>query len=117
MVSGFYKSGYGHFQYSGKQTTLSISRRTVWRKRQFLYKDEYCLLRSWLEAALKCLAKGIRNYEEWHIMSDIMEFANKEEFRKWLYDNCLSSAGIWLLFGKARGPKTIKASGFRKIKN
>lgn len=42
-------------------------------------------------------------------MSDIMEFANREEFRKWLYEHCLSSAGIWLLFGKAGGPKTIKA--------
>ncbi|MBD5544955.1 MAG: hypothetical protein HDR01_12160 [Lachnospiraceae bacterium] len=42
-------------------------------------------------------------------MSDIMEFANREEFRKWLYEHCLSNAGIWLLFGKAGGPKTIKA--------
>ena len=42
-------------------------------------------------------------------MSDIMEFANREEFRKWLNDNCLSSEGVWLLFGKAGGPKTIKA--------
>lgn len=42
-------------------------------------------------------------------MSDIMEFANREEFRKWLYEHCLSNAGIWLLFGKAGGPKTITA--------
>ena len=42
-------------------------------------------------------------------MSDIMEFADRQEFRKWLDDNCLSSGGIWLLFGKAGGPKTIKA--------
>ena len=42
-------------------------------------------------------------------MSDIMKFADREEFRKWLNDNCLSSDGIWLLFGKAGGPKTIKA--------
>ncbi len=42
-------------------------------------------------------------------MSDIMEFGSRDEFRKWLYDNCLSSAGIWVLFGKAGGPKTIKA--------
>ena len=42
-------------------------------------------------------------------MNDIMEFANREEFRKWLYEHCLSNAGIWLLFGKAGGPKTIKA--------
>lgn len=42
-------------------------------------------------------------------MSDIMEFADKEEFRKWLNGHCLSDDGIWLLFGKAGGPKTIKA--------
>lgn len=42
-------------------------------------------------------------------MGDIMVFSNREEFRKWLSDNCQSSAGIWLLFGKAKGPKTIKA--------
>ena len=42
-------------------------------------------------------------------MSDIMEFADREEFRKWLNEHCLSADGIWLLFGKAGGPKTIKA--------
>lgn len=42
-------------------------------------------------------------------MNDIMEFADREAFRKWLYDHCLSSDGIWLLFGKAGGPKTLKA--------
>lgn len=42
-------------------------------------------------------------------MSDILEFANREEFRKWLNENCLSDGGVWLLFGKAGGPKTIKA--------
>ncbi len=42
-------------------------------------------------------------------MSDLMEFANRDEFRKWLDKNCLSNAGVWLLFGKAGGPKTIKA--------
>lgn len=41
-------------------------------------------------------------------MSDIMEFANREAFRAWLSQNCLTSDGIWLLFGKAGGPKTIK---------
>ena len=39
-------------------------------------------------------------------MSDIMEFGSRDEFRKWLCDNCLSSAGIWVLFGKAGGPKS-----------
>lgn len=42
-------------------------------------------------------------------MSDIMEFADREEFRKWLNDHCQSDDGVWLLFGKAGGPKTIKA--------
>lgn len=42
-------------------------------------------------------------------MSDTMEFTNRDEFRKWLYEHCLSSSGVWLLFGKAGGPQTIKA--------
>lgn len=42
-------------------------------------------------------------------MSDLMEFSDREAFRGWLCENCMSSAGIWLLFGKAGGPKTIKA--------
>ncbi len=42
-------------------------------------------------------------------MSDIMEFADREEFRDWLSEHCQSSAGVWLLFGKSGGPKTIKA--------
>lgn len=43
-------------------------------------------------------------------MSDIMEFSTREEFRSWLSENCRSSAGVWLLFGKAGGPKTLKAA-------
>lgn len=42
-------------------------------------------------------------------MSDVMEFADREAFRRWLTDHCLSSDGIWVLFGKAGGPKTVKA--------
>ena len=38
-----------------------------------------------------------------------MKFANREEFREWLRAHCLSNDGIWILFGKAGGPKTIKA--------
>lgn len=41
-------------------------------------------------------------------MSDII-FSNREEFRKWLSENCLSEEGVWLLFGKAGGLKTVKA--------
>ncbi len=43
-------------------------------------------------------------------MCETMVFSNREDFRKWLSENCLSSPGIWLLFGKAGGQKTIKAS-------
>ena len=42
-------------------------------------------------------------------MSDILEFHDRETFRRWLSEHCLTSAGVWLLFGKAGGPKTIKA--------
>lgn len=43
-------------------------------------------------------------------MNEIIELAKREDFRKWLADNCLSSDGVWLLFGKSGGPITIKAS-------
>ena len=43
------------------------------------------------------------------IMSDIMQFSDRAEFRQWLSDNCRSGAGVWLLFGKAGGPKTLGA--------
>lgn len=42
-------------------------------------------------------------------MSDILEFSGRAEFREWLYEHCMSKDGVWLLFGKAGGPKTIKA--------
>ena len=43
-------------------------------------------------------------------MNDILQFTDREEFRKWLSDNCLTSEGVWLLFGKAGGPKTLKSA-------
>lgn len=43
-------------------------------------------------------------------MSDLLEFTHREDFRNWLYNHCLSNVGVWLLFGKAGGPKTIKAA-------
>ena len=43
-------------------------------------------------------------------MTEHIHFSSREEFRSWLSNNCMSSGGIWLLFGKAGGPKTIKAS-------
>ena len=43
-------------------------------------------------------------------MDQVLVFLDREQFRQWLYDNCLSSMGVWLLFGKAGGPKTLKAN-------
>lgn len=43
-------------------------------------------------------------------MREILEFSSREDFRQWLWEHCLSNAGVWLLFGKAGGPKTVKAS-------
>jgi uncharacterized protein YdeI (YjbR/CyaY-like superfamily) len=34
-------------------------------------------------------------------------FVSGGEFRLWLMKNCLSSKGIWLLFGKEGGPQTV----------
>jgi uncharacterized protein YdeI (YjbR/CyaY-like superfamily) len=42
--------------------------------------------------------------------TEYLVFTSREEFRNWLHDNCLSNGGIWLLFGKSGGQKTIKAS-------
>ena len=42
-------------------------------------------------------------------MSEMLQFADRDAFRKWLSDHCLSNEGFWLLFGKAGGPKTLKA--------
>ena len=42
-------------------------------------------------------------------MKDILIFSNRDEFRKWLSEHCQSNHGVWLLFGRAKGPKTIKA--------
>lgn len=39
-----------------------------------------------------------------------LHFSSREDFRNWLQDNCATSNGVWLLFGKSGGPKTIKAS-------
>lgn len=42
-------------------------------------------------------------------MDGTIEFSSREDFRAWLHDNCLSSEGVWLLFGKPGGPKIVKA--------
>ena len=42
-------------------------------------------------------------------MNDILLFADSQAFREWLSEHCLSNDGVWLLFGKTGGPKTLKA--------
>lgn len=43
-------------------------------------------------------------------MDELFKFSNQAEFRAWLVEQCLTSGGVWLLFGKAGGPKTITAN-------
>lgn len=43
-------------------------------------------------------------------MSEVLVFSDRTQFREWLVENCLSEDGVWLLFGKAGGLKTIKAN-------
>lgn len=40
-------------------------------------------------------------------MPNTMQFATREAFRTWLFENCTTSPGIWLLFGKKGGPQTL----------
>ena len=42
-------------------------------------------------------------------MEENMIFADRAEFRAWLSKHCRTHDGIWLLFGKAGGPKTLTA--------
>lgn len=42
-------------------------------------------------------------------MEKIFSFNNREEFRKWLSENCQTSEGVWLLLSKSNGLKTISA--------
>lgn len=44
------------------------------------------------------------------ILPEYIQFASRDEFRNWLIDNGTSIDGVWLLFGKPGGPKTIKAA-------
>ena len=44
------------------------------------------------------------------ILDTYLQFASRDEFRVWLKENCLVGDGVWLLFGKQGGPKTLKAS-------
>lgn len=42
-------------------------------------------------------------------MGEQLQFISREEFRAWLMCNAEQSDGVWLLFGKAGGPKTLGA--------
>jgi len=44
-----------------------------------------------------------------NILPEHLQFASRDEFRNWLKDNCLSSDGVWLLFGKSGELKTVRA--------
>ena len=43
-------------------------------------------------------------------MDDYLHFATRDTFRAWLSDHSQATQGVWLLFGKAGGPKTLKAA-------
>lgn len=43
-------------------------------------------------------------------MTDLLTFVDRAEFRAWLAENGTTSEGVWLLFGKKGGPKTLSAN-------
>lgn len=43
------------------------------------------------------------------ILGEALLFEERAELRKWLEDNCATSAGVWLRFGKPEGAKTVSA--------
>lgn len=40
-------------------------------------------------------------------MNDTLQFTDRTEFRKWLSNNCATNAGVWLIFSKKGGLKTL----------
>ena len=42
-------------------------------------------------------------------MDELLTFGNRAAFREWLGLNGEASAGVWLIFGKKGGPKTLTA--------
>lgn len=42
-------------------------------------------------------------------MFDYLQFFSRDEFRSWLEINGTTSGGVWLVFGKKNGPKTLTA--------
>ena len=49
------------------------------------------------------------NNETISAQADAMVFADRQAWRQWLAENGATHAGVWLMFGKAGGPKTVKA--------
>ncbi|MDL2248694.1 YdeI/OmpD-associated family protein [Tyzzerella sp. OttesenSCG-928-J15] len=43
-------------------------------------------------------------------MPENLHFESRAEFRNWLMENAESNIGVWLLFGKRGGPKTLSAN-------
>lgn len=43
-------------------------------------------------------------------MDERLQFPSRKAFRSWLEENHALSPGVWLLFGKPGGPKTVTAS-------
>jgi len=43
-------------------------------------------------------------------MNEYLHFKTRGEFRTWLENNYTSDAGVWLLFGKSKDIKTLKAA-------
>ena len=43
-------------------------------------------------------------------MAEYLQFTLRGDFRLWLDENNTSSGGVWLLFGKPGGPRTLKAA-------
>lgn len=41
-------------------------------------------------------------------LDEPLRFTTREEFRQWLEMRCRSEKGVWLLFGRSGGPKTLK---------
>lgn len=41
-------------------------------------------------------------------MAEILQFADRAQFRDWLSSHWQAQTGVWLLFGKSGGPQTLK---------
>lgn len=56
------------------------------------------------------IAREICGMPEVRALSEHLQFGSRDEFRGWLESNSRTSGGVWLLFGKAGGPKTLTAN-------